>query len=80
MDRYYDLVLALIPLALLGGGGALLLAGVHQSIAVSAAGTVAVGLIGHALFVNGPGTGPSNGGEQSAPERPASRGPTPRAD
>lgn len=54
MTRYYDVVLALIPLALVGIGGALLLAGVQQPIAVSAAGTTAVVLIGHAIFVNGP--------------------------
>lgn len=54
MTGYYDLVLALIPMALLGVGGVLLLAGVPQPIAVSLAGTTAVGMIGHAIFVNGP--------------------------
>lgn len=54
MTRYYDLVLALIPVVLLGVGGTLLLAGVPQPIAVSLAGTAAVGMIGHAIFVNGP--------------------------
>lgn len=54
MTGYYDLVLALIPMALLGVGGVLLLAGVPQPIAVSLAGTTAIGMIGHAIFVNGP--------------------------
>lgn len=54
MTGYYDLILALIPVALLGIGGALLVAGVPQPLAVSLAGTTAVGMIGHAIFVNGP--------------------------
>lgn len=54
MTGYYDYILALIPMALLGIGGALLVAGVPQTLAVSLAGTTAVGMIGHAIFVNGP--------------------------
>ena len=54
MTGYYDIVLALIPIALLGIGSALLVAGVPQSLAVSLAGTTAIGMIGHAIFVNGP--------------------------
>ncbi|AGN02856.1 hypothetical protein L593_14600 [Salinarchaeum sp. Harcht-Bsk1] len=54
MTGYYDLILALIPIALLGIGGALLVAGVPQSVAVSLAGTTAFGMMGHAIFVNGP--------------------------
>lgn len=54
MDRYYDVVLALIPLALLGIGGALLVAGVTLQLAVSLSGLTAAALIGHAVFVNGP--------------------------
>lgn len=59
MTGYYDIVLALIPIALLGIGGALLVAGVPQAIAVSLAGTIAVGMIGHAIFVNGPVESPA---------------------
>lgn len=54
MTGYYDLVLVLIPVALFGIGGTLLAAGVPQSIAVSLAGAASVGMIGHAIFVNGP--------------------------
>lgn len=57
MDRYYDLVLGLIPVALLGLGGSLVLAGIGLQIAVSVAGLTAVALIAHALFVNGPTSG-----------------------
>ncbi|WP_123536400.1 hypothetical protein [Halosimplex salinum] len=54
MTRYYDLVLGLIPLAL-GGIAALLAAfGFALTTAVPVASVVAVGLIGHAMFVNGP--------------------------
>lgn len=54
MNRYYDVVLALIPLALLGLGSTLVVAGVGRNLAVTAAGLTAVALVGHALFVNGP--------------------------
>ena len=54
MTGYYDLVLGLIPLAL-GGVAALLSAfGFPLTTAVPLASVVAVGLIGHAMFVNGP--------------------------
>lgn len=55
MTSYYDIVLGLIPLALFGIAGTLLLLGVQLTVAVPAAALVSVGLIGHALFVNGPG-------------------------
>jgi hypothetical protein len=54
MTSYYDIVLGLIPLALLGIAGALVAIGVQLLVAVPAAALVSVGLIGHALFVNGP--------------------------
>ncbi|WP_135365164.1 hypothetical protein [Halosimplex halophilum] len=54
MAGYYDLVLGLIPLAL-GGIAALLAAfGFALTTAITLASVVAVGLIGHAMFVNGP--------------------------
>ena len=54
MTGYYDLVLGLIPLALLGITGALTLAGLSVTIAVPMAATVPVALIGHAMFVRSP--------------------------
>ncbi|MWG33528.1 hypothetical protein [Halomarina oriensis] len=54
MTGYYDIVLGLIPLALLGISGGLYAAGFAVPTAVSFAGLVAVTLIGHALFVRGP--------------------------
>jgi hypothetical protein len=54
MTGYYDVVLGLIPLALVGITGALVLAGVGLTTAVPLAATVAVGLVGHALFVRSP--------------------------
>ena len=54
MTEYYDFVLGLIPLAL-GGVAVLLRAfGFPLTTAVPLASVVAVGLIGHAMFVNGP--------------------------
>ena len=46
MTSYYDVVLGLIPLSLAGLTAALIAGGLSS--------TVAVGVIGHAMFVNGP--------------------------
>ncbi|MFC7165720.1 hypothetical protein [Halospeciosus flavus] len=54
MTDYYDHVLGLIPLALFGGSGALSVAGLELTTAVSVAGALAVLLVGHAMFVHGP--------------------------
>jgi hypothetical protein len=54
MTGYYDLVLGLIPLALVGITGVLTVAGLSITVAVPAAATVSVGLIGHAMFVRSP--------------------------
>ncbi|WP_436907403.1 hypothetical protein [Halosimplex marinum] len=54
MTGYYDIVLGLIPLALGGIATLLTVFGVALTTAVPVASLVAVGLIGHAMFVNGP--------------------------
>ncbi|MFB6124909.1 MAG: hypothetical protein ABEJ59_03015 [Halanaeroarchaeum sp.] len=54
MTEYYDLVLGLIPFALVGIGGGLTVAGMSATTALTIGGLAAVGLVGHALFVNGP--------------------------
>ena len=54
MVGYYDLVLGAIPTALLGITGVLLLSGYPATTAVPAGSVVALGLMGHAMFVNGP--------------------------
>lgn len=54
MATYYDFVLGFIPFALLGVGGGLHLAGLGLQSGVAVGGLFAAGLIGHALFVNGP--------------------------
>lgn len=54
MTGYYDLVLGLIPLALVGITGALTVVGFSITAAVPMAATVSVGLIGHAMFVRSP--------------------------
>ena len=54
MTGYYDLILGLIPLALIGVTGAVSAAGLSLAVAVPVGATVSVLLIGHALFVNGP--------------------------
>lgn len=54
MTGYYDAVLGLIPLALIGVTGILVLAGMEVTTAVPLAATVSVALIGHAMFVRAP--------------------------
>lgn len=54
MTGYYDLILGLIPLSLIGITAVLSAFGVSMTAAVPFAATVPVALIGHALFVNGP--------------------------
>ena len=62
MTGYYDIVLGLIPLALLGISGGLFAAGFAITTSVTLAGLVSVTLVGHAMFVRAP-TG-------TTPERP----------
>jgi hypothetical protein len=52
--EYYDAVLGLIPITLLGIGGVLSGAGLSFTVAVPIAALVAATLLGHAMFVNGP--------------------------
>ncbi|MEF8807823.1 hypothetical protein [Natronomonas sp.] len=73
MTGYYDIVLGLIPLSLAGLTALLLAAGMSLSASVPLASIASLGLMGHAMFVNGPVSTPTtpNGG-QAAPETPAS--------
>jgi hypothetical protein len=52
--QYYDLVLGAIIASVVAGGAVGHLTTVPMPIAIVGLGTVAVALIGHALFVNGP--------------------------
>lgn len=54
MVGYYDFVLGLIPLTLLGVTGSLSIGGVPTTPAITIGALVACGLLAHALFVNGP--------------------------
>ena len=54
MTGYYDFILGLIPLSLIGITAVLSVAGFSITSAVPFAASVPVLLIGHALFVNGP--------------------------
>lgn len=61
----YDYVLGLIP-ATLGGITALLnLVGFSLTAALPVGATIALGLIGHAMFVRGPVTDPTEAGTPS---------------
>lgn len=71
MTGYYDIILGLIPVSLAGISAALIAAGMQVTTAVPLASLVAVGLIGHAMFVNAPvdspaQTGPSNATDSSS--------------
>lgn len=54
MAGYYDIVLGLIPLAMVGITGTLMAIGVELTVAIPLASVVAVALIGHAMFVRAP--------------------------
>ena len=54
MIGYYDVVLGLVPAALLGVTGALYGVGIDLTIAVPVAAAAAAAVIGHGLFVNAP--------------------------
>lgn len=54
MAGYYDIVLGLIPVALLGITAALTVVGISPMSAVPIGAFVALGCIGHAMFVNAP--------------------------
>lgn len=54
MSHYYDLVLALIPVSLVGIVGLLVTVGIPTSSAIPLGAAVSLGLIGHALFINSP--------------------------
>jgi hypothetical protein len=54
MIGYYDYVLGLIPLTLLGLTGLLVLTGMGTTTAVPLGAGVSSLVVGHALFINGP--------------------------
>lgn len=54
MTNYYDLVLGIIPLALIGITGGLYLAGLSLTTAVPAGAGVSAAVICHAMFVRAP--------------------------
>ena len=54
MTGYYDIILALIPVALLGVTVALTIVGLSLTTAVPIAALFAVGIMGHAMFVRSP--------------------------
>ena len=55
MAQYYDVVLALIPLSLLGVPSILSVGGIGLTVAVSLGASIALLCVLHALFVNVPG-------------------------
>jgi len=63
--NYYDLVLAAIPVTMVGLTGTLVLAGVPGEVALAAGSLLAAGCIGHAMFVRSPVTNP----DETAPPR-----------
>ncbi len=67
MVQYYDFILGLIPLAFGGITAALTAVGMALTVAVPLAALVAVGLIGHGMFVRSPG---AVSAPQPAPAQP----------
>ena len=54
MTEYYDIVLGLIPVALIGITAALTVVGIPVTTAVPVGALFATVLMGHAMFVNAP--------------------------
>jgi len=54
MASYYDVVLGLIPLALLVVAGLATVAGLDLTTAIPLGAGVSIAVMGHAMFVNGP--------------------------
>jgi hypothetical protein len=69
MTGYYDYVLGVIPLALLGITTALSIVGFPLTMAVPAGASVAALVIGHALFINGP-VSPTTQSQAPQPQSP----------
>lgn len=65
MTGYYDVVLGLIPVALLGVTAALTVVGLSLTSAVPVGAGFAALLMGHAMFVNGPRDGPGESMDRS---------------
>ena len=70
MTGYYDLILGLIPASFLGTTGLLHVAGIDLMSALPVAGLIAVALVGHALFVNGPVDEPTPAAQATSGPRP----------
>ncbi|ELY85997.1 hypothetical protein [Natrinema altunense] len=66
MTGYYDIVLGLIPVALFGITAALLFVGLSLTTAIPLGSLAAMGIIGHAMFVNTP----VDAGDESRSTRP----------
>lgn len=54
MDRYYDIILGLIPLALFGVTAVLVAAGFGVTTAAPVGAMFSVGLMAHAMFIRAP--------------------------
>ncbi|XVH31928.1 hypothetical protein ACNS7O_01735 [Haloferacaceae archaeon DSL9] len=72
MTGYYDYVLGLIPLVLFGFTATLSIIGIPLTVAVPVGASVAILIIGHALFVNVPvaHTGMAESPASEAPRQP----------
>ncbi|WP_255193751.1 hypothetical protein [Natronobeatus ordinarius] len=69
MAGYYDIVLGLVPVALLGITAALTVVGVSLTSAVPIGAFVALGIIGHSMFVNSPVDQRDESGPSHTPAR-----------
>jgi hypothetical protein len=69
MPEYYDYVLGVVPLALIGLTGVLRVAGVDLLVAVPVGAATAGLAVGHALFINGPVEGATDASVDDSPAR-----------
>lgn len=72
MVNYYDFILGVIPLVLVGFGGGLYVFGLPGQFALAIAGLFALTLMGHALFINAPIDRHTQSGQADHTDSPAS--------
>lgn len=74
MVEYYDIILGLIPVSLGGLTALFVTAGMSLVFSITIASIVTIGLMGHAMFINGPGRSAVEADHEQSAEKPPNDG------